>query len=69
MVPHKVSCLYCQTCCSCISYRSPELPALMPALSTLKSNRTRAKNALTREEQEANELLQQEWISSSEQEL
>ena len=41
----------------------------MPALSTLKSNRTRAKNALTREEQEANELLQQEWISSSEQEI
>ena len=42
----------------------------MPALSTLKSNRTRAKNALSREEQEANELLQQDWNnSSSEQEI
>ena len=38
----------------------------MLALSTLKSNRTRAKNSLSQEEQEANELLQQEWDSSSE---
>ena len=30
----------------------------MPALSTLKSNRTRARNALAKEEQEVNELLQ-----------
>jgi len=30
----------------------------MPALSTLKSNRTRARNTLAKEEQEANELLQ-----------
>ena len=41
----------------------------MPALSTLKGNRTRAKTALTREEQEANELLQQECDCSSEQQI
>ena len=41
----------------------------MPALSTLKSNRTRAKNALAKEEQEANELLQQELSSINEQQI
>ena len=41
----------------------------MPALSTLKSNRTRAKNALAREEGEANELLQQDWSDSNEQQI
>ena len=41
----------------------------MPALSTLKSNRTRARNALAREEQEANELLQQELSSINEQQV
>lgn len=41
----------------------------MPAMSTLKSNRTRAKNALAREEADANELLQREWASSTEQEI
>ena len=41
----------------------------MPALSTLKSNRTRAKNALDREEGEANELLLQEWSDSTEEQI
>jgi len=41
----------------------------MPALSTLKSKRTRAKNALSREEQEANELLQQEMSEINEQQI
>ena len=41
----------------------------MPALSTLKSNQTRAKNALAKEEQEANELLQQELSSINEQQI
>ena len=41
----------------------------MPALSTLKSNRTRAKNTLAREEGEANELLQQEWRENNEQQI
>jgi len=35
----------------------------MPTLSTLKSNQTRARNALVGEEQEANDLLQQELSS------
>lgn len=33
----------------------------MPALSTLKGNRTRAKTALSRQEAEANDLLQRDW--------
>ena len=41
----------------------------MPALSTLKSNQTWAKNALAKEEGEANELLQQDWIDSNEQQI
>ena len=41
----------------------------MPALSTLKSNRTRAKNTLAREEGEANELLHQEWRENNEQQI
>ena len=41
---------------------------MMPALSTLKSNRTRARNTLAREEQEVNELLQQE-LSINEQHI
>ena len=41
----------------------------MPALSTLKSNQTRAKNALSREESEANELLQQDWSDNNEQQI
>ena len=39
----------------------------MPALSTLKSNQTRARNALAKEEQEANELLQQDMSQTNEQ--
>ena len=41
----------------------------MPALSTLKSNRTRARNALAKEEQEANELLQQDISQINEQQI
>ena len=41
----------------------------MPALSMLKSNQTRAKNALAREEGEANELLQQDWSDNNEQQI
>ena len=41
----------------------------MPAISALKSNRTRAKNALVREEAEANELLQKDWNSEVPQEI
>jgi len=41
----------------------------MPALSTLKSNRTRARNALAKEEQEANELLQQDISQMNEQQI
>ena len=38
----------------------------MPALSSLKSNRTRAKTALTKEEAEANTLLQRELTELNE---
>ena len=41
----------------------------MPALSTLKSNRTKAKNALSWEEADAEELLQRDWTSSTEPEI
>ena len=41
----------------------------MPALSTLKSNRTRVRNALVKEEQEVNELLQQEVSGINEQQI
>jgi len=62
-VPHKASLpLYTESdllfCISC--YRNLKESTTMPALSTLKSNRTRARNALAKEEQEANELLQQD---------
>ena len=42
---------------------------MMPALSTLKSNQTRARNTLAREKQEAHELLQQELSSINEQHI
>jgi len=42
---------------------------MMPALSTLKNNRTRARNAVAKEEQEANELLQQEVGRINEQQI
>ena len=38
----------------------------MPALSSLKSNRTRAKTALAKEEEEANTLLQSELTELNE---
>ena len=38
----------------------------MPALSSLKSNRTRAKTALAKEEAEANTLLQRELTELNE---
>ena len=41
----------------------------MPALSNLKSSRTRAKNALTKEEIEVTELLQREWNDGGAREL
>ena len=41
----------------------------MPATSALKSNRTRAKNALVREDTEANELLLRDWSRGEPQEL
>ena len=44
-------------------------PITMPALSTLKSNRTRVRNALVKEEQEVNELLQQEVSGINEQQI
>ena len=41
----------------------------MPAVSTLKGNRTRAKTALVREEGDANELLQKDWSNIDEHEI
>ena len=41
----------------------------MPALSTLKGNRTRARSALAQEEVEADELLQQDWSNTEEHEI
>jgi len=38
----------------------------MPALSSLKSNRTRAKSALAKKEEEANTLLQSELTELNE---
>ena len=41
----------------------------MPALSTLKGNRTRAKTALVRQEAEANELLQRDTTDADEHQI
>ena len=41
----------------------------MPALSTLKGNRTKVRSALAREEVEADELLQQGWSNTEEHEI
>ena len=41
----------------------------MPATNTLKSNRTRANNALVRKETEATQLLQKDWHDGEAQEL
>ena len=41
----------------------------MPALSTLKGNRMRAKTALVRQEAEANELLQRDMTDADEHQI
>jgi len=41
----------------------------MPAISSLKSNRTRARTALTKEEAEANSLLQRDLKLNEEREV
>ena len=41
----------------------------MPTLSTLKSKQTQPKNALAKEEGEANELLKQDWTDGNEQQI